>query len=185
VKHQCLEAYLNQMGFRAIGRHHNVHHTTVIQWVKEAGEQLPNAPSLEESPDVAQLDELQTFVGSKQNKVWLWTAVDKAKAGIWAWTFGDRSSQTFRVLWPQVQAWDSFWYVTDGLKVYPKFIQAIRHVVSKPHMTRVEGENSRLRHYLARLNRRTFCYSKSLEMLGYSIRLLVHYLHSGLVYVPA
>jgi len=185
VKRQCLEAYLNQMGFRAIERHHKVHHTTVIQWVKEAGEQLPNAPSLEESPDVAQLDELQTFVASKKNKVWLWTAVDKAKAEIWAWTLGDRSSQTFRVLWPQVQTWESFWYVTDGLKVYPKFIQAIRHVVSKPHMTRVEGENSRLRHYLARLNRRTFCYSKSLEMLGYSIRLLVHYLHSGLVYVPA
>ncbi len=42
-------------------------------------------------------------------------------------------------------------------------------------MTRVEGENTRLRYYLARLHRKTLCYSKSLTMLKYSIRLLVHY----------
>jgi insertion element IS1 protein InsB len=39
-------------------------------------------------------------------------------------------------------------------------------------MTRLEGENTRLRHYLARLHRKTLCYSKSMEMLGYSIRYL-------------
>ena len=43
-------------------------------------------------------------------------------------------------------------------------------------MTRVEGENSRLRHYLARLNRKTFCYSKSDEMLCLSVKLLGYYL---------
>jgi len=43
-------------------------------------------------------------------------------------------------------------------------------------MTRVEGENTRLRHYLARLHRKTLCYSKSLVFLRYSIRLLLHYL---------
>ncbi len=32
-------------------------------------------------------------------------------------------------------------------------------------MTPVEGENTRLRHYLARLHRKTLCYSKSVEML--------------------
>ena len=43
-------------------------------------------------------------------------------------------------------------------------------------MIRVEGENTRLRHYLARLHRQTLCYSKSVEMLKHSIRLLIHYL---------
>jgi insertion element IS1 protein InsB len=46
-------------------------------------------------------------------------------------------------------------------------------------MTRVEGENTRLRHYLARLHRKTLCYSKSVEMLAHSIRLLLHYLKFG------
>ena len=51
--------------------------------------------------------------------------------------------------------------------------------MSKTYMTRVEGENSRLRHYLARLHRKTFCYSKSEEMLRYSIRVVIHYLKYG------
>ncbi|WP_346294473.1 IS1 family transposase [Sphaerothrix gracilis] len=185
VKRQCLNAYVNKMGFRTLERHHGVDHTTVIRWVKQVGQQLPQAPPMESTPEVAQLDELQTFVGFKKNKVWLWTATDKARAGIWAWTLGDRSAQTFRVLWAQVQFWQCFWYVTDGWPVYPKFIKVADHVVSKPHMTRVEGENSRLRHYLARLNRRTFCYSKSIKMLGYSIRLLLHYLHYRTIPIPA
>jgi hypothetical protein len=51
-------------------------------------------------------------------------------------------------------------------------------------MTRVEGENTGLRHYLARLHRQTLCYSKSREMLGYSIRLLIHYLKFQEVPIP-
>lgn len=45
-------------------------------------------------------------------------------------------------------------------------------------MTRVEGENTRLRHYLARLHRKTLCYSKSLEMLQH-FRLLREYFING------
>jgi IS1 family transposase len=51
-------------------------------------------------------------------------------------------------------------------------------------MTRVEGENTRLRHYLARLHRKTLCYSKSVEMLRHSIKLLIHYLCWDDVPVP-
>jgi len=57
--------------------------------------------------------------------------------------------------------------------------------VSKTYMTRIEGENSRLRHYLARLHRKTFCYSKSVEMLELSIRLLVYYLEHRCIPLPA
>lgn len=72
--------------------------------------------------------------------------------------------------------WHSFWYVSDGYPFYPCLIEPENHLVSKTYMTRVEGENTRFRHYLARLPRQTLCYSKSLEMLKYSIRLFLHYL---------
>ena len=75
-------------------------------------------------------------------------------------------------------------YVTDGWKVYPQFIPDGDQIVCKTYMTRVEGENTRLRHYLARLHRKTLCYSKSLDMLKHSIRLLIHYLKSSDVPVP-
>jgi len=47
-----------------------------------------------------------------------------------------------------------------------------------------KGENTRLRHYLARLHRKTLCYSKSAKMLAHSIRLLLHYLKFWDVPIP-
>ena len=68
IRQICLKMYLNGMGFRGIERVTNIHHTTVINWVKQAGENIPNAPQPEEIPEVGELDELQTFVGSKKTK---------------------------------------------------------------------------------------------------------------------
>ena len=113
----------------------------------------------------------------RQNKMWLWTTANHWKPGILAWALGDRSAQTFEPLWKLIRGWQSFWYVTDGWLVYPCFINDCDHLVLKTYMTRIEGENTRLRYYLARLKRKTLCYSKSEEMLRLSIRLLLHYLH--------
>ena len=77
-----------------------------------------------------------------------------------------------------------FFYITDGLKVYPNYIPDGDQIVCKTYMSRVEGENTRLRPYLARLHRKTPCYSKSIEMLKNSIRLLIHYLKFWDVPVP-
>ena len=66
IKERCLKMYVNGLGFRAIERVMNVHHTTVINWVKQVARPLPDAPTAEEIPEIAQLDELQTFVGKKK-----------------------------------------------------------------------------------------------------------------------
>ena len=121
----------------------------------------------------------------KKNKIWRATAVDHFRQGILAWVLGDHSAVTFQPLWAIVSNWHCYFYVTDGWSVYPNFIPNGDQIVSKTYMTRVEGENTRLRHYLARLHRKTLCYSKSREMLGHSIRLLIHYLKFGDVPVPA
>lgn len=97
---------------------------------------------------------------------------------------GDRSAATFKQLWRIVRGWESFFYVTDGYVVYPMFIDESDHIVSKTYMTRVESENTRLRHPTARLHRKTLCYSSSVEMLKASIRLLLHYLKDGTIPLP-
>lgn len=97
---------------------------------------------------------------------------------------GDHSAETFQPLWETVEKWQCYFYVTDGWKVYPQFIPDGDQIVCKTYMTRVEGENTRLRHYLARLKRKTLCYSKSQVMLEHSIRLLIHYLKFWDVPVP-
>ena len=68
VKEECLKMVVNGMGFRGIERVKGVHHTTVITWVRQVGEQLPDTYAPETIPDVGELDELETFIGSKKTK---------------------------------------------------------------------------------------------------------------------
>ena len=68
VKRECLKMYVNGMGFRGIERVKGVHHTTVICWLKPVGQTLPDAYDPETTPQVGELDELETFVGSKKTK---------------------------------------------------------------------------------------------------------------------
>jgi len=83
---------------------------------------------------------------SVKKNIWLWTVVNKAIAGIIAWVIGSRSAETFKPLWQIVKGWQCFFYVTDGYVVYPQFIEEADRIVNKTYMTRVEGENTRLRH---------------------------------------
>ena len=124
------------------------------------------------------------LLSKKTNKVWIWTAVDHFHEGILGWVIGDRSAKTFQLLWLQIHCWQCFFWVSDGYQVYPQFIPEGDQIVSKTYMTRVEGENCRLRHYLARLHRKTLCYSKTIEMLANSLKLLIHYLKFREVPVP-
>lgn len=174
VKEHGLERYVNGLGFRARERCTGVNHNTVINWVKALGEVLPDAPESTEIPQIVQVDELETFVGSK-NKIWLWTAVNAHCAGILARALGKRNASTFWQLWLVIRRWHCFLYITDGYCVYPCFIDDSDHLVSQTAMTRVESENSRLHHYLDRLHRKTFCYFKSATVLAASIKLLLHY----------
>jgi hypothetical protein len=43
-----------------------VHYTTIITWVKAVEKLLPEAYNPEVLPEVAELDELETFVSSKK-----------------------------------------------------------------------------------------------------------------------
>jgi insertion element IS1 protein InsB len=61
--------YVNGSGFKAIERVKGLHHTTVITWVAQVGELLPETYYPETTPDVGELDELETFVGSKKQHV--------------------------------------------------------------------------------------------------------------------
>lgn len=62
LRRECLEMYVNGLGFCAIERVKKVHHTTVINWVKEVGYSLPEQPDTTVIPEVTEVDELETFV---------------------------------------------------------------------------------------------------------------------------
>jgi len=62
---------------------------------------------------------------------------------------------------------------SDYWKAYEDFVPSQIHVQSKKETFTVEGYNSLFRHFLARMRRKSKCYSKSIEMLYLSILLLM------------
>ena len=68
---------------------------------------------------------------------------------------------------------------TDGNYAYDECIpENITHVITKSKTCLVESYNSLLRTGLARLHRKTKCYSKSAEMLRLSVLLLINKFNS-------
>lgn len=89
VKQLCLKMYLNGMGLRGIERVSEIHHTTIMNWIKIARIQLPDSPEEDEIPEITEIDELPTFVGNKKNQIWIWTVVNHWRPGILKWKVGD------------------------------------------------------------------------------------------------
>ncbi len=65
--------------------------------------------------------------------------------------------------------------MTDYWRAYAEFLPPKIHTRSKAETYTVEGYNSIFRHFLARLRRKSKCYTKSIEMLNYSVLLLMKY----------
>jgi IS1 family transposase len=90
---------------------------------------------------------------------------------------GDGSIETFKKLWNRIKINEIGVACSDGNPVYSEILnweEGVSHVVGKSETCLVESYNSVLRHYLARLHRKTKCYSKSAEMLRLSVLLLLN-----------
>jgi transposase-like protein len=68
MRHRALELYLEGINFRRIARLLKVSHTSVMNWIKAAADQLPDELPLPEQVMVIEEDELFTFVQHKKTK---------------------------------------------------------------------------------------------------------------------
>ena len=69
---------------------------------------------------------------------------------------------------------------SDYWKAYENIVPKEKHIQSKSETFTVEGYNSLFRHFLARMRRKSKCYSKRIEMLRLSVLLLMHYRNNSL-----
>ena len=69
---------------------------------------------------------------------------------------------------------------SDYWQPYESIIPPEKHIQSKKETFTMEGYNSLFRHFLARMRRKSKCYSKKKEMLILSILLLMHFRNQSL-----
>jgi len=147
IKREYLKMYVNGMGFRASERicmstshqHYKlgIACRRIAPWCLRTRHNSPGGRTWW----------TRNVCWSKKNKLWRATAVNHFQPGILGWVLGDHSAITFRPLWALVGNWKCYFYITDGWPVYPMFIPDGDQIICKTYMTRIEGENTRLRHY--------------------------------------
>jgi insertion element IS1 protein InsB len=115
----------------------------------------------------AELDELWSFVGNKENRQWVGIAMDATTRQVIAFYVGDRSGQSAAAWWakiPPVYREQATFY-TDQYAVYTGIIPSAQHrAISKlaRKTNQVERFNCTLRQRVSRLVRATLSFSKNL-----------------------
>ena len=110
----------------------------------------------------------------KKNYRWIWIAVDRYGKIFINFVVGDRSAETGQKPWDDIEDQLDGKVATDYWQPYEHFIPMEDHIQSKAETYTVEGYNSLFRHFLARMRRKSKCYTKSVHMLELSILLLMH-----------
>jgi insertion element IS1 protein InsB len=103
----------------------------------------------------------------------VWIAVDRRSNQVIDFEVGDRSKQTYLKLALRLeQKYNIEHLCTDDYNAYGYYKISKYHHVTKSETCLVEATNSIVRNYLARFNRRTKRYSKSIRMIIASLNLL-------------
>lgn len=127
-----------------------------------------------------QLDEMWSFVGSKQNKQWIWLAIDAESREIIGVYIGARSRQAAKHLWqslPAVYRQCAVCY-TDFWEAYEQVLPSKRHrAVGKEtgKTSYIERFNNTLRQRVGRLVRKTLSFSKKLSNHIGAVWFFVHH----------
>ena len=165
------KALLERLSLRGITRIFGVSIQTVLLLLQRLASTLPALrTSLMPSQrgDILELDELYSFVGSKQHKRWLWVALcRRTRQGV-AFVIGDRSEASCRKLFRRLPlgyrlcaSYSDFW------AAYAKVFQTGRHVsVDKAtgETAHVERWNCTLRQRAGRYVRKALSFSKTDRM---------------------
>lgn len=133
-----------------------------------------------------QCDEMWSFVSNKNNKQWIWLALDVETREIVGVHIGDRSEQGARKLWdslPSVYRQCAVAY-TDFWRAYALVFPAQRHkAVGKESgkTNYIERFNCTMRQRVSRLVRKTLSFSKKLENHIAAIWFFIHHYNSSLL----
>ena len=130
--------------------------------------------------DEAEVDEMWSFVGKKQEQRWLWHAIDHRAGTVLAYVFGRRQDDVFLQLKALLAPFGITRFLTDYWGAYQRHLESAVHTPGKRQTQHIERKHLTLRTRIKRLARKTICFSKSMEMHDIVIGLFVNRYEFGL-----
>jgi insertion element IS1 protein InsB len=128
----------------------------------------------------AEVDEMGSYVGKKQEPRWLWHAIDHRSGKVLAYVFGRRKDEVFLKLKTLLAPFGITRYYTDYWGAYTRHLDANEHQPGKRNTQKIERKHLTLRTRIKRLTRKTICFSKSIQMHDLVIGLFVNWYEFGL-----
>ena len=129
----------------------------------------------------AEMDEMWSFVQSKQQQRWLWHAIDHASGKILAYVLAPHEDSAFVQLKALLQPFGITRFFTDGWGSYQRYLDQQVHTIGKSNTQKIERKHLTLRTRIKRLARKTICFSKSIEMHDLVIGLFINRYEFGLL----
>ena len=129
----------------------------------------------------AQADEMWSFVASKENKQWIWLALDIKTRQVIAFHVGGRTAQDAEKLWQQLPEGyrEKAYFFTDHWQAYQSVLPKNRHRAVAKHTgltNHIERFNCTMRQRVSRLVRSSLAFSKNIaNHIGAIKFFLFHY----------
>lgn len=177
VRSLVLPMTMNGSGIRDISRVLSISTNTVLKLIRRAAEQVAEPLVPKRIADL-ELDEFWSFVEKKKRQRWTWYAFDRKLKHITAVVNGRRTDKNCARMLKQLDDSRVQRFHTDKWESYLKLLPKKNHVIGKEGTRNIERHNLNFRTHIKRLQRRTICFSKSVEMHDAVIKLYVQ--HSNL-----
>lgn len=151
---------------------------TVLHLIKQTATYL-SIPPKQKSYECIQIDEIYTFVKSKQKKVWVFYAYAPDTKEILAFAMAKRSAKQLQNLMLKIKHLnieiEAFY--TDAFKGFEIVLEGYQHIIGKQYTKAIEGRNTFIRARLARFQRRSTKFSKRLQYQWWMFSILVYELN--------
>ena len=173
---------LERISLRGIARVTGVSFSWLQDYVNTKFSLIPRRINVSDKPKgklIIECDEMWSFVSSKQNKLYIWLAIDRATREIIGCYIGDRTRLSARKLWaslPSIYRQCAVAY-TDFWQAYCNVIPSKRHkAVGKEtgQTNHIERLNNTFRQRISRLVRKSLSFSKK---LGNHIGAIWYFIH--------
>lgn len=152
------------VGIRGTARILSIALNTVLRRIRKIAHKIIPPPI--PFNQIYQVDELCTFVKSKDNRIWVVCAYCRENSKIVSFHVGSRTNKTLSRVIGSLKNSNPEQIITDRLKNYRYLIEKSLHSTKFRGINHIERMNLTLRTHLKRLNRKTLAFSRSIVMLS-------------------
>jgi insertion element IS1 protein InsB len=124
--------------------------------------------------DEAEMDEMWSFVQSKQQQRWLWSAIDHRSGKMLAYVLAPHEDAALAKLRQLLRPFGLTHFYTDSWGAYLRLLEPQEHTVGKANTQKIERKHLTLRTRIKRLARKTICFSKFIWLHDVVIGLFIN-----------